>query len=93
MTDFAEFETETGKVMVNVDRVECVLAQDNGLEAVICMIDGDKYFVKDTYENVSNFIFWVADGRPDLDHDENCPDCGGPLEDMPDDSDKKTKLD
>jgi hypothetical protein len=74
--EFLEFETEDGKITVNMEHISYLQETDKTEQTILTLSDGEVFVVNDGYENVSGFLMWVADGRPDLDH---CPDCGGEL--------------
>lgn len=72
--EFLEFETEDGNVTVNMERISYVQEADDPEQTVMVMVDGEVFTIDQAYENVSGFLMWVADGRP-----ENCEECGRPL--------------
>ena len=83
MANFVEFETNKGMMTFNVDEIEFIQSANSGTEATIQLKSGLSFAVLEPYETVSGFTQWVADGRSEHEHDEECPDCGGPLEEMP----------
>ena len=84
MSDFVEFNTDAGPTTFNVDEIESIESKNSGSSATINLKSGVPFDVLEPYEDVSSFVMWVADGRPDYGHDENCPDCGGELEEISD---------
>lgn len=75
MTDFIALKTHDGDVFVNIDDISYI--RKSGIEdkTVVVLKNKNELIIDETYDDVINFVAWVADGRPDLDEGE-CPTCG-----------------
>jgi len=97
MADFIEVKTKNGAVMINLEDISYLekaitIGFGNSEDQTLLVLkSGKSLIVLEPYSDVSNFVCWVADGRPDLgcsdeaceDCGETCPDCGEELVETP----------